>query len=271
MSLFDIIHNSRFFDAETGGAVEGDPTTTTSVQEEDSTISTENVAVEPTVETETSSTIAEPPKRAPWWQPRIDQLTRAKHEAERALEAERQLRLEAEQRLATGGQAPVAGAPRVFTEEDINQRAQAIAAAQTFTERCNSVVNKGKTEFPDFMTSVDVLVKDLGGMSQPFIEAALETPNPQGLIYNLGKNPDVAAEIMGMSPIRQAVALMRYAMELEKDTKAPVTKAQVTNTPPPIVPKVAGRVKAEPSLDDPELSTDEWMRLREKQLKMARG
>lgn len=266
MSLLEIIQGARLFDAEGGNSVEGDTLAPP--------VEGEPIASEPSTETppvEETPPIAESPKRAPWWQPRIDQLTRRAHEAERAAESERQLRLEAEQRLASGGQTP-APSPRTFTEDEINQRAQAIAAAQTFTERCNNVVAKGKTEFPDFMTSVDTLVKDLGGMSQPFIEAALETPNPQGLIYNLGKNPDVAAEIMGMPPIRQAVALMRYAMELEKGEKVPdEPKTRVTSVPPPIAPKVAGRVKAEPSLDDPELSTEEWMRLREKHLKAARG
>lgn len=271
----DLIFNSVLREGpDVSGNISSDPTETNLPSPPQGEEGTGGETTPPQVSSDTSTTtdtataVTPPtkPAKRPWFEQRIDTLT-ARHSAlEQQLAMEKQLREAAEARIAAATGAtntdvtPKPPGPTQYTEQEVQARAQAIAAAESFTRECNKVVEKGRAAYSDFMASVDRLNKDLGGMPQHFVEAAFETGIPEKVIYNLGKDPEKATEILAMPPAKQAVALTKYAMELEK---SPI---KISNAPPPITPKVGGNGRADPSLDDPELDINEWMRLRNKQL-----
>jgi hypothetical protein len=95
------------------------------------------------------------------------------------------------------------------------------------------------------------------------MEVVLESDKPEALLYHLGKNPDLAAELTDLSPTQLARKLDR----IERDM-ASALKPKSSNAPKPLEP-VKG-VASDSELG-PNLSDAEWMRRREAQIKAARG
>lgn len=198
------------------------------------------------------------PKKTPWWQKRIDDITREKWEARREAEAYRA----ALDSLNRGqqDQNPDPNQPaKALSPAEIDrlatEKAKEIAAAAKFNEDCNSVYEKGRDAFPDFEEALGNF-RLLGGLRQEVIEAAMATGEAHKVLHQLGKNPDEAARVMNLPLPRMAVELAKLA------TAAPKAKP-VSNAPPPVRPVDGGsRV-----LDDPErMSMDEWVAWRSKQL-----
>ena len=94
-------------------------------------------------------------------------------------------------------------------------------------------------------------------------EARKESGNPHEVLYHLAKNPDEAARIAMLPTARQAVAVAKVAQGLGAPRR-------VSSAPPPITPKVNGQGTAPASLDDPNLSMEEWARLRNEQVTARR-
>lgn len=207
-----------------------------------------------------------PQKQTPWFQRRIDELTKARREAERALEAQNK---EVELLRATLARETD---PEVrkqigaeLTEAQIEEKARQLAAQQAevtaFNNACNAVYEQGVSTHADFKEVLGNYTS-LGGLSQEFLSAALETEAPHEVIYALGKDLDEAARIMELPPLKKAVAMERLAAKLKKP--APVSKA-----PAPIKP--VGGNKGGSTPDPEKMSTKEWMAWREKELKAKRA
>lgn len=190
---------------------------------------------------------SEEPKRRPWFQERIDQLTREKYE-------ERRQRESVEARLADTLADPekARANPSVNIEAEVNAR----LAARQFDDKCNEVYSSGKSEYNDFDTTLQNFTM-LGGLPQPLLEAVTQLPDAHKVLYALGQNMDETARILSLAPIPMAMALARLS--------ASPTKARpVSNAPPPIKP-ITGSSR---SVSDPEdMNTEEWMKWRETQLK----
>ena len=235
----------------------------------------------------------EPPKK-PWYYQRIDTLA-AQRDIERRLRAEHEIRLaayesrfgkledqqEAPAQPASGASSPGDAPPqpkpvvrpsqRTFTADQVKHEAERIAAfnlrVQAFNEECNSIAEAGKKEFgAEFDTSIQTLTKDIfGGDSRaivPFYEAVIETGAGAKVLHALGKDPDEAARIAALPPMKQAVALEQLAAKL----RAP---KPVSGAPKPISP-VNGKAATPSGLVD-NLPMDEWVRRRNKQIAEARG
>ena len=237
---------------------------------------------------------AEPPKK-PWYYQRIDTLA-AQRDIERRLRAEHEIRLAAyelrfgkleDQQEAQPAAQPASGASatgdappqkpvvrpsqRTFPADQVKHEAERIAAhnlrVQAFNEECNSIAEAGKKEFgAEFDTSIQTLTKDIfGGDSRaivPFYEAVIETGAGAKVLHALGKDPDEAARIAALPPMKQAVALEQLAAKL----RAP---KPVSGAPKPITP-VNGKAATPSGLVD-NLPMDEWVRRRNKQIAEARG
>lgn len=212
------------------------------------------------------------PNAPAWAKKRIDELTRKRHDAERAAQAaaeaarkieeeNRQLReLMAAANLAppAGGgpaptaqpAAPVAGFPAHWTPDQINaeinrraqQQAQEQAAIAQFTAACNAVAEKGKAEFKDFDEKLGNL--HLLGVTQnhAFLRVATSVPDGHRVLRYLGANPDIAERIAAMDPISMATEMTRLSMQ-------PTLRPAISAAPPPPTP-----VGARPAA--PEVSTD---------------
>lgn len=206
----------------------------------------------------------------PWASKRIDQLTGLWREEERRRQA-------LEQELATyrgqsqtpppspgtaaGGSEPAPPGPSGqglpnLTSAQIEQRAAQLARERQFTDDCNRVYEAGTKQFSDF-DSVLKNYANIGGLQPSVVEAAMETEAPQHVIYELAKNLNEAQRISALPPVRQAAAVAKFAAKLEASSGR-----QTSSAPAPIRPAVGGAARAEPSLDNPETSVEDWMRLR---------
>ena len=194
-------------------------------------------------------------KRAPWFQKRIDELTREKWEARREAQAATAL---AE---ALRSQKPDDGTPPAIPQTDLDamvtRRAAEMREAEAFNEACNTTYQKGKEALPDF----DDAVKGyqlLGGLDdrREFLEAINSLPNGSQIFYHLGKNLDEGAHVLSLSPVKMALELTKLSQKLSK--APPVSKA-----PAPIKP-LGGSASHD---GDPEkMPMSEWVKWREKQL-----
>ena len=138
--------------------------------------------------------------------------------------------------------------------EDIDrlatQRAQEIATAREMQSRVSSVLEQGKSisGFDQLCNTVNEEVSFYeGGKPTPFLEAVLDSDKPHELLAYLGQNPDLAADLSGLSPAR----LGRRIEAIEREMKA----AKVSKAPAPIkpvTPKGAPIAKAESEMTDAE-------------------
>lgn len=223
-------------------------------------------AADPSKEGEPAPATPPTPEGKPkgnWQQDRINTLYARLKEKERELAAVKAKGTEPNQQQELEAQV----------DELAQQKAREIAAQKEWNDRCNSVVEAGRKEFPDFNQQVDRLkgLVDFNDRAEAqryvsLVEAALDTGEGHRLIHALGQDLDEAARLMRLSPTKMAVELTKMALK-------PVDP--VSGVPKPITPlgsRGAPHTAVEP--DDPErgdrLSTAEWMRRREAQIAARR-
>lgn len=128
-------------------------------------------------------------KEKPWFQKRIDEVTAEKWSARREADAAKARAAELERQLASmqksdhgeEAEGDKDGGDKRLTQAEIDRLAEEKAAlkvrVESFNKACEVTFDKGKEAFEDFE---DVLAnyRDLGGLTQEFVEAALETDVP---------------------------------------------------------------------------------------------
>lgn len=217
--------------------------------------------------------VVEEPAAAPppWATGRIDELTRSWREEERK-HRETRTALDLAQRtideLRKGKPGPA------LPEEEIERRAESKAEIKAqmiaWNRACDEVHRAGTKKFPDFQERINNF-NNLGGLNNEkgfaLVQAVMEAaPNREAqaqLLYDLGKDLNKASHIMSLPPLQMAVAVAKAAG---------VAPPAPSGAPDPIPQPTRGRgVKAEASLFDENLSTKDWIKLREAQLKAANG
>lgn len=192
----------------------------------------------------------EKPKHKPWFQERIDQLTREKYDERRRVET-------LEGRLAALEANPDTPKPVTDVDSLATEKAERIVQQRQFDDKCNEVYSSGKADFSDFDDTI-ANFKMLGGLPIPVLEAVNQLPDAHKVLYALGSNMDEAARILNLAPVPMAVALAKLSM-------SPVKTKPVSNAPRPISPLDGSTRGGE---TDPEkMSVDDWMKWREGQLK----
>ena len=187
----------------------------------------------------------------------IDVITGLRHnvrDTKAKLEA-----LEAENAALKAGHKP--DQPNM-TDAEINRRAAELAAANRFNEQCNNIAEKGKRDFPTFDGALANLraVGALGDNANPaFLHAVAELPEAHKLLHHLGNNPDEAARINALPPLKMAIELAKIETEISAPKVKPVSKA-----PAPIIPINASGGNTS-DLSSPDISMEEFSRIREKQ------
>jgi hypothetical protein len=147
-------------------------------------------------------------------------------------------------------------------EQTLNERDKRTAAEREQTARATTAgewqrrVEKATAEMPDFE---DVVASSEVPMTEPMRSAIMESDAGPKLAYYLANNPDEAADIARMTPIRAISALGRIEERLSK----PVAK-QVTSAPAPLTP-VGGSAKV--AKDPGEMSQAEFERWRKSVIK----
>jgi len=237
----------RQSDGETGSEPATDPSPEPEAPAADADVGGEAPPPEP------ADTSAQPPKGL---LDRIGQLTRQKRELEERLAQVEQYRQVPQQ----AGEAQID--PRDINLE-IQYQAQQLAKQQAWKDTTDRVWNEGLQKYGDWAAQLNMMSQILGGIPTTLTEAAIETGMPHEVLYHLAKNPDEAARIAMLSPTKQAVAVAKVAGSLNSPKR-------VSSAPAPISPKVSGNGSAPASLDDPNLSMDEWARLRNEQERARR-
>ncbi len=179
---------------------------------------------------------------------RIGQLTRQKRELEERLQQVQYAPQYAPQENTQGYDPQT-------VQLEIHRQAQELAKQQQWRDTTDKIWNEGLNKFGDWAPQLNNMAQLLGGIPTTLTEAAIETGNPHEVLYHLAKNPDEAARIAMLPPTRQAVAVAKLATGLNAPKR-------VSSAPPPITPKVQGIGSAPATLDDPNISMEEWAKLR---------
>lgn len=198
-------------------------------------------------------------KKLPWELKRINEETNKRREVERQL-------AEANAELAKLRGTPESDTPREEGKPDleairreererIRREEQQRAEAESFNQACNRTFEKGVETIPDFVGARDTLVNALGDEIQrrpEFLQAITELDNGHQVFYELGKNPEEAERILGLSPIKMAMELAKMSDKVAKPAPKPISKA-----PAPVTP-VKGATGATGRLDDEAAPMDQW-------------
>jgi len=205
--------------------------------------------------TETSDESANPkpdePKRRPWFEKVIADKSFEAREYKRQVEA-LQAQLQSQQRSAQPTQTPQAPAalPDMIPVAEVERLVEARAPAQSFNSACDHIADTGAAKFADFGDAVKNFSL-LGGPSVPLLEAIVDLGPDAGakVFYDLGKNPDEAARILALPPVKMAMALSKMASAAPK--AIPVSKV-----PEPIKPVTGGNTRTDGEPDPKNMA--EW-------------
>lgn len=218
---------------------------------------------------ETAAEAAEPAKeepktakRVPWYQQRIDEITKARREAERKLaEAEARLKLQPHEDAE----------PKSFDPKDleplVNQRAEQIALQREYNRRAESWVQAGQKEFgADKFNEICAEVAAMGAGDSPEFMQIVTDPDilPEGykVLAALRDNPEKAQRIISLPPVKMAAALAAFG------ARSPAPPQPVSKAPAPIKP-IGGSAKAsEPEDAEP---IEAWMAKRKAQIAARRA
>lgn len=176
-----------------------------------------------------------------------------------------------EEKLAAAIAAQDPSAPKL-TEADIETRAGQIAAQTEFNRRANAVAEAGKTQFPDFLDKMAKIREQVdpndAAEQNRFVQmvaATMEAGDAAArILYELGSNPDLATEVMKLSPVQQG---MRIAKMAEKKGDP-----EPSGAPRPAPLQVGGRGSSQEEIDpaDPvradKLSSRTWIERRQKDI-----
>jgi hypothetical protein len=205
---------------------------------------------------------AEEPKKTPWFQTRIDHLTKEKWEAKREAE---ELRRQLSQRAS---EAQPNGAPAI-DQESLQRMAREQAAQmlkeQTFNDACNRVYESGKKEIGSEFDAAIQNFNMLGGLSAhpDLVEVATAIPDGHKVLHHLGTNLDEAARIINLPPIQKALAIAELSGKLKNK---PISAA-----PAPIKPisSVGSPASSGPDDNGNFQSQDAFRKWREQSRKKA--
>lgn len=230
-------------------------------------------------------------KFKPKVQQRIDEITRARHEAEREAAYWRQ-RAEAASGNKDGkapsspNEAPAkpsvdqfqdyADYVEALTEWKAEQKVRDVLSArdaekakeaeskvkQTKAEAWEARQAQTRASLPDYDEVVGL--SDLQ-IAPHVAETLLDSDVGPAVAYHLAKNPDLAERINAMSPLAAAREIGRLESAVAKPAAAPANT--ISKAPPPITPV---GTRATPVQDPDKMTTDDWLKWRQGQLSKKR-
>jgi len=237
---------------------------------------------EPTEPSDSSTENEEPEKNRV--QERIDELTKARREAEREKEYWREMAMKSEKSEQTPVKAPEPVEVKTLEDFDFDERAytsyifeqarnEAVQAAkhalqedntsreaQTRQREFQAKEKEYAKEMPDYMQ----VTRDTSlPLTKEMVDIASSSDQGPAILYHLAKNPDISEMIAGLPPLIAAREMGKIEAKLSKEAKS-TSKAP---PPPPKIKGVDAGLKVAP--DDPssdKLSTEKWLEARNKQI-----
>lgn len=122
-------------------------------------------------------------------------------------------------------------------QAEANKRQQDAVARQQqadFDNACNAAYQAGKAH-PDMAEHFDAAVQNLqqlGFMNRDMLDLVVATEDPAKVLFDLGSDPDRAAQLLALPPAKRAVEIAKMAVTVTP--KAAPTP--LSNAPRPIVP-----------------------------------
>ena len=220
-------------------------------------------------------------------QKKFDKLTFEKHEARREAEYWRN---QANQQQQPPEPAPAQQQPEPLrTLEDFEYNESQYQAYLFQTSQNNAVEaarrvlkeeqaqSEQSRKFSEFQSKENEFSKDksdyfdvtrsLPNFSQVMVEVTEDMDTGVDIRYHLGKNPDVADKIARMSPLAAARELGKIDAKLEYAKEQKGKTVSSAPAPPPKIDAVTPSMKVDiASKEGDKLSTDEWLKRRNKQL-----
>lgn len=207
---------------------------------EENVTETENPAevVEETVkeEPESGDKPEEKPKR-PWYEKRIDRVTKEKHDLVR--ENAKKDEIIANLMAGKSEDGEKTNLSQAEIDALIDKRAKELVNVRAFDEKCNAVYEDGNEEFDDFKDAVANLGK-LEMLTAPFLELVTDLDKPHAILHYLGTNPEEADRIQSLPPAKQALALAKLEGKLPEKKKE---EKEISKAPPPIKPIDSSKAK----------------------------
>lgn len=201
----------------------------------------------------------------PWAERRIGTLTYEREEAKRresaAVQEVNRLREENAQlkkpKPAEGAEPEVKSGDKDtdkrLTQAEIDrqatEKAQAIVARQNFDAACEEVFVEGSAKYDDFDTSLGTF-KMLGGLTPQLLDSVFAMDEPHEALYQLSKDPELAEEVMKMTPARQAIAIHKMLAKAAKDPEGAKDGKKPSDAPEPKKPINGGKRTADGFSDD---------------------
>jgi hypothetical protein len=194
---------------------------------------------------------------------RVSVLSREKRELSTKLQENIRAVPKAEEEAGEGEETPQRSDFKSKAEFDTaveaaaERKAAERVAMQEFNSACNKVEAAGTKVFGDKWAKAKAelaMLDDHGRIPMDILSVALETDDPARVLFVLGNDIEKATELMGMTPIKRAIAMDKIASQ-----KAPERAA--SKTPAPIEP-LGGRGARDDRPSDRD-SDEEWNRKEE--------
>lgn len=205
------------------------------------------------------------PKRVPWFQKRIDEVTAKKYEAEREAaywrgKAEANPAREAPQPEAASlptleqfdydeakYQAALTKHIREETEKSLDHKLTQREREQAEHQKNSAAIERlksGSAKHPDFVAAVSPI-----NVSEAVRDFLLDNENAASVLYEIGKDDAALARFNSLSPVQQAIELGK---------RAATPKATTRTIAPPPVETVAG-LKSGIGKSPDDMSMSEYM------------
>lgn len=199
-------------------------------------------------------------------QKRLDELTKARHDAEREKEYWREMAMRqqnepqkpaqsqetSDEPTLEGHDFDVAAFTKAWAKWDRQQeakqaeQAKANEAAAARTKKYQDSAAEFAAQNPDYQ---QVVSNPYLPMTQDMVDAITEADNPAAVAYHLAKNPSEAERIAGLTVAGIGRAIGKIEAELSSSVPSPPIRKTVTNAPPP-PSTLSGSVSAKPRYED---------------------
>lgn len=219
-------------------------------------------------------------------QKRLDELTKARHDAEREKEYWREMAMRQQQPqdqkapvtessdepTLEGHDYDVAAFTKAWAKWDRQQeskaadQAKAQEAVAARTRKYQESALAFSAEHPDYQ---QVVSNPLLPMTQDMVDAITEADDPAAIAYHLAKNPQEAERIAGLSVAGIGRAIGKIEAEMQSNVPSPPIRKTVTNAPPPPT-TLTGSNRHTPRLEEMSMSEYDAHRRKEREAKGLR-
>lgn len=174
-----------------------------------------------------------------------------------------------------GEAAPISFKSKEEFDRHVAQEAARQNAENEFNRRCNELADAGEAAFGKeaFNEALENLrlLDDKQEIPLRLLDAALAADVPEQALHELGKNPEKAERILALPPAKMIAEVVKIGMK-----KSAPAQRQRSQTPAPSKPLAGGGGASDDAGLGDNVSDDEWLKNRTKQvqanrLRAARG